>query len=916
MERKPWLTSLSFRLSLILAFVVSIFWLLSTFTAIIIDLEKTNDEQIKEFNSFTLELAKSQDNILSGLKLDIQYLIKEWQLLPNTFSLETNKHRYLKAHYITSHDAIDTDDPNIDKALAFSETYGSGGLGNFVDTFVVLKNGIAISGDSNSNTPEHIEQINSLKNMNKNDIYWGVPYLDEKGNWNMITAMSVPNSEIIIGFTSQLSPPFGQKKTESMQSEELVWLSSSFKLLTSWPEWVSEKTIIIPDCDKDLYTTPKGVLVICRTIQVTGWHLLLLIPSNQLSDRLFSSLQRNLLVALFLLITLVFLLYLSLQRSLGRKLSRIVRLLAPHPGVNELKHLPITGYDELGQIAASYNRLLDMVKEQYANLEKKVTERTLELDDARLKAELANANKSEQLTNISHEIRTPLNGIIGGLELLKRTKCDVEQYDLIDTVIKCSEHLLDIINNLLDFSRIDSGQMQINSYYLDPLPLIDQSMLTVQLIAVEKKIILSCLIRSSFPKEITTDGLRFRQILINLLGNAVKFTSSGNVSLEAWSENGKIYIRIKDSGPGIPRKLHEEIFTPFMQLSSHIGGSGLGLPISRSLAHLLGGDLYLEESNYGCSFILELPNYCPNDTGIMINSGKRIISPVDLHEQLREWGYLPELGMNDLLLPPDLRYLPHKLFKYLSGVKDSGYDFNNSLFPSPWSLNVLIVDDVKTNRDIISKMLIEQGQRVTIACSGSEALAYGKSNIFDLILMDIRMPELSGIDTILLWKDNSSKILDPDCPVVALTANAQPGERERLLGHGFSEYITKPIHPNTLSFIIDFASDIQLTRGIELTHNISCQIPVLQLDSPLQRQIESDINNNLTALQHFIAVKNWEEIKNHLHILKGVCGQVGFSTVHNQIEYWELLMLDGHPIPDDAHDIISRLLDLEMNRFH
>ncbi|WP_279451959.1 histidine kinase dimerization/phospho-acceptor domain-containing protein [Aeromonas dhakensis] len=185
------------------------------------------------------------------------------------------------------------------------------------------------------------------------------------------------------------------------------------------------------------------------------------------------------------------------------------------------------GEDELGRIAQTYNRLLEAVKAQYAVLEARVAERTVELELARCQAEQASANKSEHLNSISHEIRTPLNGIIGALTLLSQSQTSSEQRDLLDTGLKCSRHLLEIINNLLDFSRIESGQMVVMAERLDPLPLIDQAMLTVQLPAIEKGLSLHCLLEASFPRRLNTDGLRLRQILINLLGNGVKFTTGG-----------------------------------------------------------------------------------------------------------------------------------------------------------------------------------------------------------------------------------------------------------------------------------------------------------------------------------------------------------------------------------------------------
>ncbi len=266
--------------------------------------------------------------------------------------------------------------------------------------------------------------------------------------------------------------------------------------------------------------------------------------------------------ALAILLLLTSVLSLLLRYYLAIPLWNFINIIgATGPQAMEPR-LPINRIDELGHIARAYNNLLDTLNEQYDTLEMKVKERTLALAEAKRAAEQANRRKSDHLTTISHEIRTPLNGALGAVELLQNTPLDAGQMRLAETAHQCSLSLLAIINNLLDFSRIESGQMTLSLEKTALLPLLDQAMLTIHSQALSKSLALSTFISANIPLELELDTLRLRQILVNLLGNAVKFTPQGRIQLRVRRQNQTLCFTVEDTGCGIDVQHQQTIFQP------------------------------------------------------------------------------------------------------------------------------------------------------------------------------------------------------------------------------------------------------------------------------------------------------------------------------------------------------------------
>ncbi|MGQ5524527.1 two component system sensor kinase [Chitinimonas sp. PSY-7] len=912
MKYPPWKTSLPFRLSMVLSVTMVLFWIITTTISFYLDFKQARATLVELMDIQIKNRAQQEADKLASVARDVHTLLQSWQNTPRNGSKE--HYQYLASEFIPYH-TKQLPTPLESKAQAFVEAFGASGIGHIIDTFVLLDSGVALhqSNEDEAVRKHYFDQLVRLRQTAPyKGLMWGKPYATGKDGWRVSVGRLDTGTGAIVGMTVQLSKTFGSD-ADKIRGTDVAWLDAQNHPLLPQATAASQifsELIGLPDCTNLSVWHIKGIHTQCTQIEATGWRFVQFYPSSRLTDEALASMQKRLPIAVLTLILLVGLLYYVLKRSLGGTLNTFVKTIDAEGPVNQYARLPEYRLDELGQIARAYNHLLDAIKAQYAELEAKVAERTSALNQAKKLAERANANKSEQITSISHEIRTPLNGIVGALMLLQKTDCDSNQHDLVDSAINCSGHLLEIINNLLDFSRIESGQMVVTPVPVGLFELIDQVMLTIQAPAINKRLNLSVDIAAAFPRTLHTDGLRLRQILINLLGNAVKFTSVGEVRLSGWCQDDHVYFSVRDTGPGIPRDKQKQVFAPFQQVVVHTAGSGLGLPIARSLAKLLGGDLRLcqDDQFTGACFILTLPLH---DAVIEVPiSGGVVVAPTRLHHQLAQWGYSPETGYNEQLEAPELAYLPARLRQKLNASGETErVSAGVELAPSPWSLKVLVVDDVDTNRDIIGRMVRQQGHLTIEAAGGMAALELGRRQIFDLVLMDMRMPGLSGVETVARWRDESNGVLDPDCPIIALTANAQPGERERLLALGLNEYLTKPIVPAVLAQAIEFAADMQLERSIELAINAGMQVPILGKDKHLMVRLGHDLAERQQALGRAIANGDREQALELLHSLKGLAGQAGLDLVCEAAEQWEIQLREGDALREADWVAFGQLIE-------
>lgn len=372
------------------------------------------------------------------------------------------------------------------------------------------------------------------------------------------------------------------------------------------------------------------------------------------------------------------------------------------------------------------------------------------LETSRDRALRADKVKSEFLAVVSHELRTPMNAILGATQSLRTSQLNDWQVEQLEMIGEGGGMLLTLLNDLLDLSKIEAGKMTIEAIPVAPTDLLEKARKLWEARAVDKRLALDLNIENA-PEAVMGDPTRLRQILFNLISNAVKFTSEGDIAITARFEaetgdDWRMTLSVADSGPGVPEEARERIFEAFEQtdhsISRKFGGTGLGLAISRKLARAMGGDLVLESSKPGAGavFTLSVPL-------------KRAETPES---------ETPEALQSN----------------------------------TPRGLKVLVVEDVDINHAILEALLRTLDYRITQAWTGAEALKLADSQKFDLILMDMGLPELDGLETTRRLR--ASEGVNAGTPVVGLTANTHDDDRRKCLNAGMDGYAVKPIDIRTL----------------------------------------------------------------------------------------------------------------------
>ncbi|WP_159084584.1 ATP-binding protein [Dongshaea marina] len=586
----------------------------------------------------------------------------------------------------------------------------------------------------------------------------------------------------------------------------------------------------------------------------------------------------HMLVLFFIfLIALVAYIFYQIRRDLTQPLKKFITAVDRiEPGDLSVR-LPMGRYDELGQFSDKFNQLLSQLDDLYRNLELKVQQRTEELSEAKQNAELANQRKSDHIANISHEIRTPLNGVMLSLDILRNLGLGQEENKLIETASSAAKSLLDIVNNLLDLSRVESGVILISVKEFDLFEMIDESMLSICQQAHDKGVDLQTLVDPGTPVTIIADKQRIRQTLTNLLGNAVKYTDHGMIQLKVSYQQGQLLFDVKDTGIGIDEKDIDRVFDNYEKVSEFSVGTGIGLSLSRELARLMGGEIKVSSRlGIGSEFTLCLPVEKGADNRIS-DFRKR---PVEIAPSLK-----PQLAMWELelkitaqaQLDESLRYLPGRLYQWLHQVCESNVSTKSVSSKEelqPWSLKVLIVDDVKTNRVLIGQMLSQLGHEVFLAKSGVEALEMGRVTIFDLVLLDLRMPEMDGRETYRSWKDESSEILDPEAMIIAISAHAETKEISSILALGMDGYLVKPVSRESLNDVLNRAIDYQIQRGIDLSARKSKQRSLIGSEV-----IEDDLWLYFNKARQAYLKSQKEEFFEAIHALRGCAGTAGLKEL-------------------------------------